>query len=484
MPSIRPSSQPSASAYLKRYTLAAGCALAVLAAILGCASDKVAGTSSGVDNPALTVSFRDGDNSADRITGDLDVYSADQNPAVDPEPLVTIKIKNTSFTNLTGDDFKRAAAAASLARSALSKGAAIPSAVTAFNLVLKTQDNHGGFILGLRYDSIAKAFTRSGDSVIKSLAVTPKPLARYAARIARDAVHGNAGRIFVPGSPFLATLVDSVFTIENLPEGKFPLRLIAGDGNVYPIGDSLDTRDSTLIYHPGTVPVGRIDTAQPNDTIPHFSVEAGAGRTVFLGEAVILEAKLTGIPATDPRVSILWSRIEAGDSLGGLPADSAPNLKDTLRPKPVEGPTAKILTPTNLRTEIQVSGEGVYHFQVTAIVGVKVAVDSMTVLVRVPTTPKPRIIMPQPSDSVRVGKPFDIQWEMPGKGPYTIEVTIDKGAKWLPLAKQLIPKDGLQTFSWVPAHDLASSSICLIRVTDESAPAQVASMEGPFTILP
>lgn len=455
----------------------------MLAALIGCGSDKVAGTSSGVDNPALTVSFRDADNSAARITGDLDVYSADQNPALDPEPLVTIKIKNSSFTNLTGDDFKRATAAASAA-AALSKTSAADSSVTAFNLVLKTQDRNGGFILGLRYDSAAKAFSRRDDSVVKSIYVTPKPLVRYEARIARQAVHGDAGRIFVPGSPFLATLVDSVFIIEDVPEGEFPLRLIAGDGKVYPIGDSLNTLDSARIYRPGIVPLGSLDTTHPVDTIPAFSIKASGGRTVFLGEPVILEAGLVGIPASDPRVSILWRWLKEGaDSLGAHPVDTAVHPKDTVPPKPGAVPTAKILTPTSLRTEVRFSAEGIYRFAVTATVGIKTAFDSMTIAVRAPTPPKPHIIRPRPSDSLILGKPYDIQWEMAGKGPYTIEASNNNGEKWIQLAAKYIPKEGLQTYPWTPARELGASIHCLIRVTDETDPANQAVMEGVFHLV-
>src|SRR3954471_1438916 len=72
-----------------------------------CSDNQVAGTSSGVDNPSLTVSFASSGTAA-RVTGDLNVYTADQNPAIDPEPLATIKIKNSAFTVLTGDDFRRA----------------------------------------------------------------------------------------------------------------------------------------------------------------------------------------------------------------------------------------------------------------------------------------------------------------------------------------------------------------------------------------
>jgi len=156
---------------------------------------------------------------------------------------------------------------------------------------------------------------------------------------------------------------------------------------------------------------------------------------------------------------------------------------DTLGPKPGLLPAAKILTPTSLRTEVRFSAEGVYRFRVTATVGIKTAFDSMTVAVRAPTPPMPHIIRPRPLDSLMLGKPYDIQWEMAGKGPYTIEATTTNGEKWLPLAIHYIPKDGLQTYPWSPALELGVSTRCLIRVTDESNPAHVAVMEGAFFLI-
>jgi len=69
------------------------------------------GTSSGVDNPGavpeLTVDFRDGLGAEMAVSGDLDVFAGDQNPALYPEPLATIKVRNASRTDLSGKDFDR-----------------------------------------------------------------------------------------------------------------------------------------------------------------------------------------------------------------------------------------------------------------------------------------------------------------------------------------------------------------------------------------
>ena len=244
----------------------------------------------------------DASGTALRVSGDLDIYAADQNPAVDPEPLVTIKVKNSAFTNLTGNDFERllSPAASKRASGPLGKASAdgpaldADSAVTLFNIMLRTQDRTGSLAFGFQYDSTAKTFTRTVEgAALKRFDLSPKPLVRYAARIAREPVHGADGRVFVPGTPFQATLVDSAFVLQDMPEGLFPLRLLAADGKVYPVADSLNTLDPTLIYRPKPVPVGSIDTLGM-DSVPFFTVNAGEPLQAYVGPGTFLDGKVIG----------------------------------------------------------------------------------------------------------------------------------------------------------------------------------------------
>ncbi len=72
-------------------TWAASCLLASVG-LLGTGCE---GTSSGVDNPGvtdLTISFRDSEGAAMRVTGVVDVYAVYQNPSVDPRPLATVRV--------------------------------------------------------------------------------------------------------------------------------------------------------------------------------------------------------------------------------------------------------------------------------------------------------------------------------------------------------------------------------------------------------
>ncbi|MEO6098312.1 MAG: hypothetical protein ABIW76_22620 [Fibrobacteria bacterium] len=492
----------------------ASSAIAAFAALLlaYCGENRVAdgGSSSGVDNPSLTVGFVDAFGTPLPISGDLDVYTADQNPAVDPKPLLTIKIKNSDFTKLTGSDFTRlqilsssaspsslsklsasssagaeGAAGATGARGAAKKAGA-DSAVTLFNLVLKTLDRTGSLVLGFKYDTAAKVFSRvdSGKSLSR-FHLQPRPLIRYAAQVAREPVHGKTGRIFVPGTPFLATLVDSVFVFEDLPEGKFPLHLLSGNGNVYPMPIALDSKDSTLIYRPGITPLGPVDTTH-QDSIPKFEVFAGESHEAFLEVASFLEGKVGGAGGSDPRLSVLWRLIkEAADSgrADPIPRDTIPH--DTIPGKPNPGPRrADILSPTQLRSEVRFTEEGVYAFELAATIGVRAKTDTVMVSVRrLPPPTMPRIIKPGPGDTLVGGHSYSIQWEMPGKGPVTIQVSLDGGIKWVDLAQGYMDKEGLPIYTWTPPKEFGTSASCLVQIINEADSSLHARMEKPFSLL-
>ncbi len=449
---------------------AALCALAALAG--SCTDDKVAGTSSGVDNPALTVSFAAASGGAERITGDLDVYGADQNPALDPEPLATIRIKNSTSTRITGADFQRAREAS--AKRAATKRAATGAERTEFNLLLTTHERKGAFVLSLAYDSAAGAFIRS-DTSIKAMTLKPLPLVRYAARVAKDTVHGVDCRVFVPGSPFLATLVDSQFVMGALPPGLLPLRLIGTDGRVYPVPDSLNTADTGKVYRPATTPLGSIDTLEPPDTIPAFDVVAPTPHETFLGMPEFLEAAMVGVSASDPRLSILWKWLP--DS-AWLPDSQAVNGGMPPPPPPVE-----ILSPTTLRTELYFRREGVYAFQVSATVGSRVRTDTTLVYIKRLPPPGPAVLHPVPAESVSLSKPYTIEWQMIGKGPYTVQLSVDNGAYWFPLVVHYYPPYGWKRLNWVWPTDAPPADRCLIRVNDESDTTLRAVMTAPFSLV-
>ncbi|MDQ3001099.1 MAG: hypothetical protein M3Y08_07545 [Fibrobacterota bacterium] len=116
-------------------------------------------------------------------------------------------------------------------------------------------------------------------------------------------------------------------------------------------------------------------------------------------------------------------------------------------------------------------GEGVYEFQIAATLVISVR--------RLPQPIKPRVIQPEPGDTLVAGRIFNIQWEMP-RGLVTVQVSMDSGTTWLNLAQH---KDGPPYLPWIPAKDLGASRRCLIKVFHETDSTLVAIMPGPFNLL-
>src|SRR5690606_11717147 len=298
----------------------------VLAASAGlllasCGDSRLAGTSSGVDNPQLTVGFRDQDGKAMRVTGDLEVYSRDQNPAIDPRPLWTIQVRNAPLANLTGDDFRRmretsaTRLSAPLTKFASGRAQAKPATdasapsqsadttVTEFNLLLRTEDRTGDLMMEMRFDPATGTFSRAGGPAVSELDAHPVPLVRYEAKLARKD-NGEVGRIYVPGTPFVATLVDSAFAIANLPPGVFPMRALTAKGYVHPIKESLDTKAQGVLHQTLPDTLERLDV-KGSDSLPGFAAVISGSSPAEIFSRFFLDGNVLGIDPTDPRLSLL-----------------------------------------------------------------------------------------------------------------------------------------------------------------------------------
>lgn len=460
-------------------------AMAALAGLLlaSCGNDRLAGTSSGVDNPQLTVGFRDQAGNAMQVTGDLEVYSRDQNPALDPRPLWTIQVRNTAVANLTGDDFRRIreAIATRIATGLSKSGAGSSKAIaetggsasvigadtvaTTFNLLIRTESRSGDMLMELRYDPVTRAFSRAGGPAVSNVDAHPVPLIRYDARLARSDT-AEPGRVYVPGTPFVATLVDSAFAIGALPPGVFPMRMLTPDGYVYSIKDSLKTAAQGVLHQSLPVPLEKLDVAG-TDSIPGFAVIISGANTTDLVERFFLNAQVLGIDPANPRVSLLWRQI--------------PTL-DTPRPF-----TARILSPMGLQTEVVFASETVHQFVFSATVGLRTVADTLEVkATRAKPLELPRILQPLPGDTLRLGIMGKIAWYLPtGGDSIRVELSLDKGNTWSPVSYEATSPMGDSGLAyWTPPATLVPSNESLLRVSSVKNPSVQTTMKGYFSLRP
>ncbi|MDB5050392.1 MAG: hypothetical protein JWO30_3463 [Fibrobacteres bacterium] len=417
-------------------SLALSFALSIPAFLFSSCSE---GTSSGWDNPTV-VAFVDVSGGPQKVSGELKIFSADQNPAIDPFPLARVRVMGASSTQLTQNDFERALGGSAEGLQ--------------FNLVFEGDSGTGALAMGLEYHSGAVTGTDFAKSLLE---MTVQPLVRYRAKLALKPVHGDLGRVYIPGTAYQATLDEGAFTFDGLPAGELPLDLLNSDGYIFAVRESLDTRIGK-VYTPAAASTGTLPGGN-GPVIKIFRVDAGAARETLVGVANSIDATLIDADSTDARLSVLWRQIGKRDTAN-----------------------VRIANPTRLKSSVTFSSDGIYRIEVNVTLRTSTAKDTLTFSVHGITAPALlTVTQPKPGDSLIAGKEYAISWENPMPGPMTILFSSNGGAAWDTLAQHYTGGDGFPVFLWTPPQDKATKA-GLIEVRDESDTAS-ARMEGIFSIL-
>ena len=432
-------------------------ALALLSS--SCSDGPVAGTSSGWDNPSARVAFVKAPGRPQKVSGELQIFAANQNPAIDPNPLARIRIKDTSSINLMPQDFERVLAAgdtgATTLMPTLSANQNGPSSQLRFTLVFAGDSSTGAVAMGLLYAS--GKVTGTGVTQAR-LEMLPQPLVRYEGRVALDAVHGELGRVYVPGTAYQATLDNGHFVFTDLPPTLLPINVLSDAGYIFPVAESLDTRADTP-YEVALVPADSLPVLPvPQGTKLHLT--PGADREAHVGDVNVLEASLVNEDSSDARLSILWRQIDGQDTAN-----------------------VKIGNPTRLSTSVTFLAEGAYRFQVNVTLLKTTVRDTVRFTVRSVTMPVGlRLVQPKPGDSLVAGKEHDIFWEMPSVAPVTLLYSPDGGVSWDTLAQHFSGKGGSTVFPWTPATNSPATNTGLLEVRSESDTTS-SRTKGTFSVV-
>ncbi len=440
------------------------------AAIFGCfQSDKVAGTSTGVDNPSLTVAFADGDGAPQPVSGALEIYLASQNPILDPEPLLAVKLEATPATQINAADFSRAVGdlfstlpgSETLPLAKAGTSLADPVEPIHFNLLLRGEGRRGAFAGGLSVASGEKPFRDAGQSIIEKITLVPAGLVDRVGDVEGASRGDLPDRLFIPGSPFVAALTDSGFVVTGLPPGEFPVRLQKGDGRILEVEGELDSRlvRQTL----------RLNDTVPEDSLPDgpreepLTVTAGEDRIAFTGEENRLQAVVTG--EVGERLNFVWSVL---------------SHPDFARPPLFSAPTAAA-------TAVKFIDPGPYTLLVTVQDGLSTAKATLFVDVRLRPPPEPKFLYPEPEQVLVLGVATRIAWESPFIGTGRLEISLDEGATWKVLAEEVLLKPGLNSFAWTPPLEWEillpeEQAKCLIRLLPPEGEPLV--MQAPFILSP
>jgi hypothetical protein len=419
------------------------------------------GGSTGVDNPGLAelpVEFRDEVGDVVLVRGSLEIYDQDHNPALDTAPLLRRPVEDGPGLRLTAGDFDRILAERTPKISSASKrtaaaGPAASDSLIRFNLVFRGASGSGAMTTGLSYDPVHKRFLlQSGASA--GIRMLPKPLIRFAGSLHREAVHGALGRIILPGTPFQATLADSDFVLEGLTEGRFPMRLLDGDGYMFAVRESLDTHAGHA-FTAGTDPIGRVDGITPP---AGFGVEAGLSQSVFAGTDVELLGQLLGADSNDSRVSIRWRFL-----------DKAP------------GDSARIVDPTRLRILIRFPAVSTYSLELAATFGATTVQDTLFLKVSPPVAGKMKFTHPLPGDSLVHNQPYKVAWEYADADLVRLEVSYKEGS-WSLIADSIPNMPLGVTYMWTPPQSGVPFNNCLLRLMAIPSDSVLGVMTAPFIL--
>lgn len=418
---------------------ALGGRLALVAALLGlyaCTSDNsVAGGSSEVDNPQVVVAFVNTTGSAVSTTGSLGVYLAGQSPALNPDPVVEIQLNGTDSIRLTAS---------------MLSAAGVADSIRSFNLYLRGNDSTGSFFQNISYDPVTKKFSRNDTGDIKRVSLTVSPLLRSES-VLKGVVADSSGlnRIIIPGSPFQAVVVDSVFVFEEIPSGVYTVHVLSPDGKEIPLPEQMDA--DAPKYHtvnPDTEPVVRPPPPPP----PFFQINAGVDRIAYAGTETHLIGDVFGVDSRDKRLAVLWRQLPAA------------------HPEAV----AIIERPSSLRTDVYFPRAGAYTFVLSVALGNQQVQD--TVVIGVQAAPEnPAFIEPGLGDTLVIGRFFKLVWEGPRQEFLNLEVSRDSGATWdaPPVAVNIASRSGFNEFYWFPWFPLTPTNNCMLRLTRGNQTAAV-----------
>lgn len=429
------------------------------------------GGSTGVENPGLAelpVEFRNEAGDMTLAQGMLEIYDREHNPAVASEPLLRIEVANQTGLRLTHEDFDRIVTALALknaaAASKRSAGAVSDSiggdSLIRFNLVFRGGNGLGAVATGLSYDPGRKSFGLNSAGATGRVGLMPKPLIRFAARLRREAVHGNLGRVFLQGTPFQATLVDSDFVLQNLPEGRFGMRMLGGGGYVYAVRETLDTKAGHF-FTAAPDPIGRIDSTLAPAA---FGVDAGGFLSANRQESIALQGKVFGVDSTDSRLSILWR------SLKSLSTDSA-----------------QIADPTRLNSQILFPNTGSYALELAATLGATTVRDTVQYKVSQAVIPVPaKFLSPQPGDSIPQAQPYKVSMDASVTGLARLEYSYKNGAdgSWVVAVDSVLVVPGSNPAMWTPPLIGKDAVPCLLRYRMIPSDSLLAQISGPFFLIP
>ncbi len=438
--------------------------------LLGCS-----GNTTGVDNPGLSelpVSFHDSNDELALVQGDLEIYGQEQNPAIHPEPLIRIPVQNAIETKITANDFQHieteivrsklgSSNISDLFQSAYFNPAYYSSdSLLRFNVLFRDSSNSGDLVFGLIYDAIHKTFRFENGPRQTQLKIQLKSMVAYTAPLTRDESLGELGRVYIPGSPFQATVVDSQFTFPSLPIGQFPLRFLNGRGQIFAVREPMNTQQARLFTMAPKL-VAQIDSSF---LAIAYSVQAGEDRSLSVFDTASFWGFLSGVQSSDARLSVRWRCLTKA-----------------------AGKSIWIENPTGLNSRFHFQNTGTYRMELAVTLAAQTRQDTLAIEVNVASNDNAqKFIFPQPGGIMTMGQEGTVQWESSVEGLVRLEYSLAENnfSTWKTLQDSVSILKGWPSYAWTPPVLGTDSLNVMLRVMTIPMDSILVQTAEPFILAP
>jgi hypothetical protein len=218
-----------------------------------CFLDKSAGTSSGTDNPEIA--FTEEEHST-VVTGTLDLYLADQNTILYPDPILSYTLEQAEAFTLPTADLEDLFSAGLVPAKRTAGGA-----LHAFHLVLNA-GNKGGLLRELTYNTDEGLILFQEEKIEGILEFPVSELLTSSGTIENILNEEYPVFVYVPGTPYTSTIEVDSFQLLHLPTGVFPGKAITNRGNIYTLAETFHHNDSLRIH------LDQVEHTIPLDSLP------------------------------------------------------------------------------------------------------------------------------------------------------------------------------------------------------------------------
>ncbi len=201
------------------------CLLFLACLLFQCAKEQVAGTTVGVDNPEIKLSFKDSLGTL-AFSGKVAVYQSASNPILNNNPVFSQMLTKDSSLIIRKENLS------------YNSGSSAE-----YNIFILSENNTGAVIQTLKYDSVQNTFLL-GKKKTSEIVANIKPIQSYRGSIQLNQPQETPLYAFLPGSPYYSVVTNKQFFFPAIPHSSYKLQVISSTYKVYQTDKEIKPNDS------------------------------------------------------------------------------------------------------------------------------------------------------------------------------------------------------------------------------------------------